>query len=205
MPLIETSFFKYGKTETDALKQADPVLGDAISRLGKVERETMPDLFHALIYAVVGQLISVKTAESIWQRMQHHFKSIDPVTIAGHFPEQIQACGLTRKKAECIHLIAAKITSGELDLSELHHLPDQEVIRRLTALDGIGQWTAEMLLLHALERPDVVSFGDVAIRRGMMKLYGLDSMTKKEFDGYRERYSPYGSVASIYLWKISFE
>ncbi|HEY5576525.1 MAG TPA: DNA-3-methyladenine glycosylase 2 family protein, partial [Clostridiaceae bacterium] len=74
-----------------------------------------------------------------------------------------------------------------------------------SSLNGIGTWTAEMLLLNSMERPDIVSWGDMAIKRGMMKLYGHTGITKEQFDGYKKRYSPYGSVASIYLWRISFE
>ena len=73
----------------------------------------------------------------------------------------------------------------------------------LSALDGVGVWTAEMLLIFSLQRPDVVSWGDLAIRRGMMALYGLNSLTRTQFDNYRKRYSPYGSVASLYLWALA--
>ncbi|MNI94367.1 hypothetical protein D3C73_1524610 [compost metagenome] len=74
----------------------------------------------------------------------------------------------------------------------------------MTVLPGIGVWTAEMLLMNCLERPDILSWGDIAIRRGIMNLYGLPALTREEFEQYRLRYSPYGSVASIYLWEISF-
>lgn len=80
-----------------------------------------------------------------------------------------------------------------------------QVINKLMTLNGIDKWTAEMMLINAMERRDVVSWGDIAIRRGMMKLYGLSTLTKEQFEQYRLRYSPLGSVASIYLWKISFE
>ncbi|MDR9854890.1 DNA-3-methyladenine glycosylase 2 family protein [Paenibacillus sp. VCA1] len=200
-----TTFFQYGEIEMTALRGADPVFGAAMDRIGFLKRPTTPDLFKALAQAVVGQLISVKAAQSVWERMVARFGRIDPPSIAAQSPEELRACGLTMKKAACIYRTACRMESGELDLDELALLPDTEVVRRLTSLDGIGVWTAEMLLLHALERPDVVSWGDVAIRRGMMKLYGLDGLTKKEFDRYRELYSPYGSVASIYLWEISYE
>jgi len=199
------TFFTYGATEIMALQKADPILGAAMDRMGKIERPTTPDIFQALSQAVVGQLISVKAAQSIWERMLHRFGRIDPAVIAARSPDHLRACGLTAKKASCIHTIAFRIVSGELSLTELAGLPDAEVVRKLTSLNGIGAWTAEMLLLHALQRPDVVSWGDVAIRRGMMKLYGLDRLSKKQFDRYRQRYSPYGSVASIYLWAISYE
>jgi len=77
------------------------------------------------------------------------------------------------------------------------------VIKRLVSLPGVGVWTAEMMLIFSLQRPDVVSWGDYGIRKGMMKLYGLDELTREQFDKYRKRYSPYGSVASLYLWEIA--
>ena len=88
-------------------------------------------------------------------------------------------------------------------LDDFPSLPDAEIISRLSALDGVGVWTAEMLLIFSLQRPDVVSWGDLAIRRGMMALYGLNSLTRTQFDNYRKRYSPYGSVASLYLWALA--
>ncbi|MWV42967.1 DNA-3-methyladenine glycosylase 2 family protein [Paenibacillus sp. HJL G12] len=176
-----------------------------MKRIGKVERTTMPDLFTALIYAIVGQLISVKAAEAVWGRLRDQLGEITPYSIAIQTPDIIQSCGLTQKKASCIHQLASRIEHNQFDLKRLILLSDEEVIRELTSFDGIGRWTAEMLLLHSLQRPDVVSWGDIAIRRGMMKLYGLRDMDKKKFDQYRQRYSPYGSVASIYLWKISYE
>ncbi|MNP65376.1 3-methyl-adenine DNA glycosylase II [compost metagenome] len=109
------------------------------------------------------------------------------------------------KKAVCIHTIACTIVQGSFDLDELYELTDSDVIKKLQTLNGVGQWTAEMLLIHAMERRDVLSWGDVAIRRGLMKLYGLPTITKDQFAEYRSRYSPLGSIASIYLWVISCE
>lgn len=88
-------------------------------------------------------------------------------------------------KAERIQEIARLVANGEFDLQELRRLSDAEATTRLMTLPGVGKWTSEMLLIHALERPDVVSWGDIAIRRGMMALYGLDAMTKAQFDRYR--------------------
>ena len=80
---------------------------------------------------------------------------------------------------------------------------DEEVIKELTSLKGVGEWTAEMLLIHSLERPNILSFKDLGIRRGIMRLYGLADISKKEFEVYRRRYSPHCTVASLYLWEIS--
>ena len=92
---------------------------------------------------------------------------------------------------------------GDPDLLNLGGLPDDEIIKKLSSLHGLGIWSAEMLLIFSLRRPDVVSWGDLAIRRGMMNLYGLKSLSKEQFDRYRKKYSPYGSVASLYLWALS--
>ena len=174
-------------------------------RLGKVERVIIPDLFAALIHAIIGQLISVKAAHTVWTRLQELSGEITPQQIAKQSPDDIQRCGMTMKKAVCIHNIANMIADGVFRLDELYQLSDSEVIKKLITLHGIGQWTAEMLLIHSMARPDVVSWGDIAIRRGMMKLYGLSTLTKTQFEQYRLRYSPHGTIASIYLWEISSE
>ncbi|CAM2858598.1 DNA-3-methyladenine glycosylase 2 family protein [Paenibacillus sediminis] len=205
MQTVRTKYFDYGQEEIDYLKSADETLGKAMARMGKVERVIIPDLFAALVYAIVGQLISAKAAQTIWERMQERFGEISPHNIAMQSADDIQKCGMSMKKAVYIQNIAKTIAQGGFDLEGLNHLSDNEVIKKLMTLNGVGKWTAEMVLIHAMERRDVVSWGDIAIRRGMMKLYGLSTITKEQFEQYRLRYSPFGSVASIYLWQISFE
>ncbi|ASR46017.1 DNA-3-methyladenine glycosidase [Paenibacillus kribbensis] len=204
MQTVITKNFDYGEKEIHYLKNADAVLGAAISQMGRVERVIIPDLFAALVHAIVGQLISAKAVETIWARMQEKLGAMTPQNIAIQAAEHIQSCGITMKKAVCILNIAQTIEQGLLDLQELYELSDPQVIQKLSSLQGIGPWTAEMMLINCMERPDVVSWGDIAIRRGMMKLYNLDTLTRKQFEEYRRAYSPYGSVASIYLWSISF-
>lgn len=202
---IEIKWLAYGDREIEYLKQADPELGKAIERIGRLEREVIPDLFTALVNAIIGQLISVKAAQTVWYRMQQKFGVITPEKLASHTPDDIQSCGMSMKKAVCIHTIAQSIATGEWGIEALRDLPDEEVIRQLSGLNGIGRWTAEMLLIHSMERPDVVSWGDIAIRRGMMRLYNLQELPRQSFEEYRRRYSPYGTVASIYLWALSSE
>jgi DNA-3-methyladenine glycosylase II len=202
---VKTKYFEYRQEEIDYLKSVDETLGAAMTRIGRVERVIIPDLFTALVYAIVGQLISVKAVHTIWERMQDKFGEISPQNMAMQTADDIQSCGMTMKKAVCIRTIAGTIAQGAFNLDELHDLSDTEVIKKLLTLNGVGRWTAEMMLINSMERRDVVSWGDIAIRRGMMKLYGLNTITKEQFEHYRLRYSPLGSVASIYLWNISFE
>jgi DNA-3-methyladenine glycosylase II len=131
-----------------------------------------------------------------------YFGEITPEIIHSSSAEDVRKCGISMRKVLSIKEIARAVISEELDLSELHELPDEEVIRSLSSLNGIGVWTAEMLLIFSMERPDVVSWGDLGIRQGMMRLYGLHALTRRQFDEYRKRYSPYGSVASLYLWRL---
>jgi 3-methyladenine DNA glycosylase/8-oxoguanine DNA glycosylase len=195
--------FQYGKAEIDHLKSRDKKLGRAIDRIGVIERQVMPDLFAALVHSVVAQQISSKAAATIWGRLCGKLLDITPRKVAGMDVSDIQKCGVSMRKARYIKGIGEAAFRGDLDLLELRELPDEVVIEKLSSLPGIGVWTAEMLLIFSLCRPDVVSWGDLAIQRGMMNLYGLKELSKEQFDRFRKRYSPCGSVASLYLWTLS--
>jgi len=198
-------FFLYGQRETDFLKQQDEQLAEAMERIGPIKRPVIPDLFTALISSIVHQQISNKAAATVWGRVVQRIGSITPQAVVAVPVEEIQKLGMSMRKASYIRRISSAVASGELDLNELHALPDGEVVERLSVQPGIGVWTAEMLMIFSMQRPDVVSWHDLAIRRGMMNLYGHIELKRPQFDNYRQRYSPYGSVASLYLWRISAE
>ena len=195
--------FQYGKAEIDHLKSRDKKLGRAIDRTGMIERQVIPDLFKALVHNVVAQQISSKAAATVWARLCGNLQDVTPHKVASADVTDIQQCGLSMRKARYIKGISEAAISGALDLLKLREMPDSRVIEKLSSLPGIGVWTAEMMLIFSLCRPDVVSWGDLAIRRGMMNLYGLKELSKKQFDRFRKRYSPCGSVASLYLWALS--
>jgi 3-methyladenine DNA glycosylase/8-oxoguanine DNA glycosylase len=195
--------FAYNLTELEHLRRRDRRLGRVIDEIGPIEREVIPDPFTALVHSIVAQQISSRAAAAIWNRLREQLGGIRPETIAAASVEELRRCGLSARKAGYIRGIGEAVVRGELDLIELRTLSDDDVIRRLTALPGIGRWSAEMYLIFSLQRPDVVSWGDLAIRRGMMNLYGLTALSQDQFDRYRRRYSPYGSVASLYLWAVS--
>lgn len=168
-----------------------------------LQRPTNPDLFAGLVQYIVEQQISVKAAQTVNTRLQILVGNITPERILLLPDEEIQRCGMTMKKAQYIKGAAESVRVGELDLTNIHSQSDDEIIRTLSRLNGIGVWTAEMLLISSLARPDVVSWGDLAIRRGMMNLYRHKELTKERFKRYRTRYSPYGTTASLYLWALS--
>lgn len=195
--------FEYGEREIEYLKRKDKKLGAVIERIGMLEREITPDPFTALVSSVVGQQISNKAAETVWGRFCSLIGTITPENVAKANLSDIQGCGMTLKKAGYIIGIANAALSGDVDFKGLYAMTDEEIIDKLSSLNGVGIWTAEMLLIFSLCRPDIVSYRDLAIRRGMMNLYGLKDLSKEQFERYRKRYSPYGSVASLYLWSLS--
>lgn len=195
--------FQYGTKETDYLKSKDRKLAEAIEYIGKIERPVIPDLFEALMKKIVGQQISTKAQESIWQKMKNQLTTIDAPTITNCSAEELQKVGLSFRKVSYMQGIAQKVVSKELSLEELHTMTDTEVCEKLCELKGIGVWTAEMLMIFSMQRPDILSFGDLAIHRGLRMLYHHKEITPKLFEKYRKRYSPYGSVASLYLWAIA--
>ena len=193
--------FEYGEKEMAHLCGKDKKLGAVIERVGFIKREVTPDLFAALIDSVVAQQISTKAANTVSARLRDKCP-LDPESLTRLPIEDIQCCGMSMRKAEYIKNIAEATITKTADFSLLPQQSDQDIIRTLTAIKGVGVWTVEMLLIFSLMRPNVVSYGDLAIRRGMMQLYGHKDLPKARFDRYAKRYAPYGSVASLYLWHI---
>ena len=197
-------YFEYGERELSHLRAKDKKLGYVIDRVGIIKRETNPDIFSALVESVVSQQISSKAADTVCRKL-YDLSGMEAERLRLIQVEDIKACGMSMRKAGYVKNIADAVVNGTVDFDKFAGKSDNEIIKTLTALKGVGVWTAEMLLIFSLMRPNVVSYGDLAIRRGMMRLYGLKELSKERFNRYAKRYSPYGSVASLYLWHISVE
>ena len=196
-------YFDYGAREVDYLKARDRVLGEVTDQVGHVEREVDPDLFSAVVHHIVGQQISTKAQATIWARMRERLGEVNARTVAAAGTAALQSVGISLRKAEYIQDFAGKVNSGAFDLQRVAALPDSEAIEALVALKGVGVWTAEMILLFCLQRPDIFSFDDLAIQRGLRMVYRHRKIDRKLFEKYRRRFSPYGSVASLYLWAVA--
>ena len=195
--------FPYSQKELDYLSERDPLLGGVIRAVGFIARTVEEDVFSAVVHHIIGQQISMRAQETVWRRLQDLLGEVTPDTLADANTEAVKGCGMTYRKADYIRDFAKKVRSGEFHVEALRAMEDGEAVKALSALRGVGEWTAEMLLLFCLRRSDVLSYGDLGIRRGMMKLYGWEEMTKAQFEECRQRYSPYGSVASFYLWAVN--
>ncbi len=196
-------YFPYGETEVAYLKSRDKMLGAAIDAIGHIDRETDEDLFSAVVHHIIAQQISSTALATVWGRLQEAVGRPTAEKLLDLGRERLQALGMTFKKAEYILDFCERVQKGNFDIDAVEAMTDEEAIEALSALKGIGVWTAEMILTFCLKRKDVVSYGDLAIQRGMRMLYRHRKIDREKFNRYRRRYSPYGTVASLYLWAIA--
>jgi DNA-3-methyladenine glycosylase II len=194
-------YFAYTSAETDFLSKKDTRLGAVIREYGKLERKITPDIFEALVDCIIGQQVSSKAAATVSHRLKELTGAISPQAILQAHPDTIQQCGMTHKKVGYLVSAADAVLSGRIALNEFPKMTDEAITRQLVTLRGVARWTAEMLLLHALQRPNVFSYDDLVIRRRLISIHNLPALCKTDFEKYRERYSPYCSVAMIYLWR----
>ncbi len=187
--------------------RADPILGAIIRRkgvCGLAERGTEPRL-KSLLRALVSQQLSVKAAATIFSRLLALFPGDDacpsPEAILQVRLETLRGVGLSRQKASYLHDLSARVVAGTLRLDELDELSDEQVMAALTAVKGVGRWTAEMILIFELRRPDVLPVDDVGVLRSIQNVYGLRRRpSEKQVLRIGERWRPYRSIASWYLW-----
>lgn len=195
--------FEYGEIEMNYLKQKDKRLGMVIDKIGKIEHPVDTDLFSSVIHHIIGQQISTKAQQTIWQRMKESLGVVNADKILKAGRVNLQAIGISFRKVDYIIDFASKVKTGEFDIEGIWSKSDQDAISQLVSLLGVGVWTAEMILLFCMQRPNILSFGDLAILRGIRMIYHHRKVDKELFEKYRKRYSPYCSVASLYLWAVS--
>ena len=193
-------YFEYGNEEIEYLKNKDKKLCKIINKFGYIKYEVDEDLFSAIVFLIIGQQISTKAQNAIWKRLNFNIKCVTVDSVINASIDFLHSCGISEKKCNYIIDCAMKIKAGEVDLSLIKEKNDEEAIKELTKLKGIGVWTAETLLLFSLMRKNIFSCDDIGLQRGLRRVYHHKKISKKLFEKYRERFSPYCSVASIYLW-----
>lgn len=187
----------------------DPPLAALIERVGdyRLLLRDMQSPFRGLLRAIVFQQLSGKAAATIHGRVKALFPDHTPTPelLLAMPDEQLRAAGLSRSKVAAVKDLAAKTLAGIVPASDrLAELHDEEIIERLVSVRGIGRWTVEMLLIFNLGRPDVLPVTDLGIRKGFMLTYGLDVLPAPAYiRSHGERWAPYRSVASWYLWRAT--
>ncbi len=182
-----------------ALVESIGPLDDASRRRGRPE-----DAYGALVRTIVGQQLSTKAARTIYARLVGLFGDNPPTPSELLAAEEsaLRASGLSRQKIGYLRDLAARVEGGELDLDTLYRLPDAEVSDRITAVKGLGQWSADMFLIFHLRRPDVLPVGDLGIRRAAEKVYDLGRLPDADYlRALAEPWRPWRTLACLYLWK----
>ena len=192
----------------EALRQADPVLRkviDEVGPLGDFFAGRPTDHYGVLVRSIVGQQLSTRSAAAIYGRLVERFGGHPPTPeqVLTDDPDELRtAAGLSHAKVRYLRSLAEHILDGSLQLDRLSELADEEVVAELTAVSGIGPWSAQLFLMLHLRRPDVLASGDLGIRRAVMIRYGLPAMPKPaEVDAIGVRWRPYRTLACMYLWR----
>ncbi len=182
-------------TPTHATKSDDPTAWRSSRPVG--------DAFSVLVASIIGQQISGFAARAIAGRLQERFggRMPSPAELLTLDPAALKTVGLSRMKIDYLRSLAEHIISGEFAIDRLHELADDQVREQITAIKGLGRWTADMFLLINLERPDILPIGDLGIRSAVQRLYQLDHLpSPSEVDAIGEKWRPNRSLASFYLW-----
>ncbi len=195
------------------LAASDPKMAALIDRVGKIDlatrlrrrsEERPADAYGALLRAIVGQQLSTKAARTIYLRVLDIFdgSTPSPAQLLEASEADLRGAGLSGRKVEYVRDLAAHVLSGELELDRLEELEDEEAIEEIVAVRGLGRWTAEMFLIFHLKRPDVLSGGDLGIRKAVQIEYQLKEMpTPERVLEIGEPWRPHRSLASLYLWE----
>src|ERR1700722_2604893 len=187
------------------LKRVDPVLGAVIDRVGDYSINRRPDRFHSLVQAIIFQQLAGRAAQTIFDRFVAavgggRFPTPDRLLAASD--QTMRSAGLSRAKMAYIRDLATHVNNRTLSFHRHTQMTDDEVIADLTRVRGIGRWTAEMFLMFNLHRPDVLPVDDLGVRNAVARLYGMSAPPPpKELRVFGQRWSPYRTVASWYLWQ----
>ncbi|MGH9646864.1 MAG: DNA-3-methyladenine glycosylase family protein [Bryobacteraceae bacterium] len=192
------------KKAINHLKTADPVLASIIARIGPYKIQFRDPNFHTLVRSIVYQQLSGKAALTIFSRLiaAANADPLTPESILKLRPARMRALGLSKQKLTYIRELARMTRDGQVRFDHVHDLEDATVIEHFTKVKGIGVWTAQMFLIFALRRPDVLPTGDLGVRAAIKRAYKLPELpTPAEMEKIAAAWRPYCSVASWYLWR----
>lgn len=191
------------KADLDALAAVDPVLAQGLEAVGYPAPRHRPRHFSTLLQIIAAQQISTHAAAAVWQRLEAHLGEVSPQRVIGAGEAQLRAAGLSARKAEYALDLAARCESGALNLRRLARLDDEEAIAAITAVRGLGRWSAEIYLLFAEGRPDVWPADDLAIQIAFQRLHALEQQPRgKGFYPLTRKWSPRRGAAALLMWKL---
>ncbi len=192
----------YWKQATRELSDQDPVIRKIAARSRGLTLRSRGDAFNTLARSIVGQQISVKAAESVWQKLIAAVPAVHPDVLHTHDIEALRACGLSRSKVVYLQDLARHFVEERLDVERWEQMSDAELITELTQVRGIGRWTSEMFLIFYMMRPDVLPLDDIGLQRAMSLHYNQGKpLSKLKINSVAKRWAPWRSVATWYMWR----
>jgi len=192
----------YWPRATRALGAADPVMAGLIRQYRGLTLVSRGDAFQTLARSIVGQQISVKAAQSVWDRFVAEVGVMEPARVLRKSAERLRGCGLSGQKLNYLRDLSARFAGGAIDVSRWHAMDDEALIDELTEVKGIGRWTAEMFLIFYLTRPDVFPLADIGLQRAMELHYNRGRrLSERRIITLGRLWSPWRSVATWYLWR----
>ena len=193
---------RFQESDKLALCRQVPAFTEIAEKTGLPEADCIDNPFHALMQSIVHQQLAVRAAAAVFGRFEALLETVTPENLSRVDDDALRACGLSGRKIEYLRGITDAALSGTVDFNRLSEKSDEELIAELSSLRGVGTWTAEMLLIFSLGRRDVLSFKDLGIRNGILQMNGWKTLSERRFEAFRKRCSPYGTLASLYLWRI---
>jgi len=198
----DTAAPDYWTAACDHLMKKDRVMRRLVPKFIGASIETRGEPFVTLARSVVGQQISVKAAQSVWDRFSALMRTVNPRAVSKLTVEDMRAAGLSGRKVEYIKDLADYFQTGKVSVKQWDAMEDEAIIAELIAIRGIGRWTAEMFLMFYLRRPDVLPLDDVGLLNGISKLYFSDEpVSRSEVRDLARAWEPYRSVATWYIWR----
>jgi DNA-3-methyladenine glycosylase II len=193
---------RYWKRATLELSERDAVIRKIAAQSQGLTLRSRGDAFNTLARSIVGQQISVKAAESVWQKLIAAVPAVRPEVIHAHDVEVLRTCGLSRSKVNYLHDLARHFVENRLDVKRWKEMSDDDLIAELTQVRGIGRWTAEMFLIFYMTRPDVLPVDDIGLQRAMSLHYNHGKpLSKLKMNSIATRWLPWRSVATWYMWR----
>lgn len=192
----------YWKRATRALGAADPVMAGLITQYRGLTLASRGDAFQTLARSIIGQQISVKAAQSVWDRFAAAVGTMQPQRVLRLSVDELRGCGLSGQKVNYLRDLSARFAEGAIDVARWHGMDDEALIDELTEVKGIGRWTAEMFLIFYLTRPDVFPLADLGLQKAMQLHYNKGrKLSERRIMTLSRMWSPWRSVATWYLWR----
>jgi DNA-3-methyladenine glycosylase II len=192
----------FWRQASSELARADPVMAELVERFANSSVVSRGDPFATLARSIVGQQISVKAADSVWARFSAALPAIVPHAVLASTPEILRSCGLSARKVEYLGDLARHFSTGEIHVERWAAMSDQEIIDELTAVRGIGVWTAEMFLIFNQLRPDVFPLDDIGLQKAVARHYCHgERPARRRLIEFGDNWRPWRSVATWYLWR----